>query len=202
MSLFSTCVYFCRIIIKAFMQNHELIRLINLSLQNDKNAFRQIVESHQYMIFALAFRMLGNEEDAKDIAQDTFIRIWTHLSDFNPEKKFSTWIYRITANLCLDKLKRLKFIALDSNDFEVINSLSENFEFELTNKELGGIITALTNELSPKQKLVFTLRYIEELEVEEIIEITGLSAEKIKSNLYVARQTVRKKLANYESTKR
>lgn len=184
------------------MQNHELIRLINLSLQNDKNAFRQIVESHQYMIFALAFRMLGNEEDAKDIAQDTFIRIWTHLSDFNCEKKFSTWIYRITANLCLDKLKRLKFIALDSNDFEVINSLSENFEFELTNKELGEIITALTNELSPKQKLVFTLRYIEELEVEEIIEITGLSAEKIKSNLYVARQTVRKKLENYESTKR
>jgi RNA polymerase sigma-70 factor (ECF subfamily) len=69
------------------MQNQELIRLIKRSLQNDRTAFRQIVKSYQYMIFALTFRMLGNEEDAKDIVQETFIRVWTRLSDYNPEKK-------------------------------------------------------------------------------------------------------------------
>lgn len=187
------------------MQNQELIRLINLSLQNDRKAFRQIVESHQYMIYALAFRMLVNEEDAKDIVQETFIRIWTHLSGFNPENKFTTWMYRITVNLCLDKLKKQKIIPLDINNVAIINSLSDSSEKELTNKELGEIIRTVTNGLSPKQKLVFTLRYIEEFEVDEIKEITGLSAEKIKSNLYVAKQTVSKKVKeflNYESTKR
>ncbi len=179
------------------MQNQELIQLINLSLQNHRKAFRQIVESYQYMIYTLAFRVLGNEEDAKDIVQETFIRLWTHLSDFNPEKKFSTWIYRIAANLCLDKLKKRKYIALDINDLTVMNFESENFEIELSNKELGDVITAITNNLSPKQKLVFTLRYIEELKIEEIKEITGLSADKIKSNLYIAKQNIRKKLENY-----
>lgn len=160
------------------MQNQELIRLIKRSLQNDRTAFRQIVESYQYMIFALAFRMLGNEEDAKDIVQETFIRIWTRLSDYNPEKKFSSWMYKITANLCLDKLKRQKFTTIDIVDVTILNPESESIETELTNKKLGEIITEVTNELSHRQKLIFTLRYIEELEIAEIKEITGLSAEK------------------------
>lgn len=176
------------------MQNQELIRLIKRSMQNDRTAFRQIVESYQYMIFALAFRMLGNEEDAKDIVQETFIRVWTHLSDYNPEKKFSTWMYKITANLCLDKLKRQKITTVDIANVTILNPESESIETELTNKKLGEIITEVTNELSHKQKLIFTLRYIEELEIAEIKEITGLSAEKIKSNLYVAKQTIRKKV--------
>jgi RNA polymerase sigma-70 factor (ECF subfamily) len=74
---------------------------------------------------------------------------------------------------------------------------SDNAEQYLMNSELGEIIQTLTNELTPKQKIVFTLRCLEELEIEEIIQITGMTAEKIKSNLFLARQSIRQKLEKY-----
>jgi RNA polymerase sigma-70 factor (ECF subfamily) len=107
-------------------------------------------------------------------------------------------MYKITANLCLDKLKRQKISTVNISNIRILNPESESIETELTNKKLGEIITKVTNELRHKQNLIFTLRYIEELKIAEIKEITGLSAEKIKSNLYVAKQTIRKKLENYE----
>lgn len=181
----------------SFMENQNVNNLIRLSLKDDRKAFRQIVEAYQNMIFALSFRLLGNEEDAKDCTQESFIRIWLHLKDFNSEQKFSTWAYRIAVNICIDKLKKqnLKTASIDKD--LILNFLIEDPEIQLSNKELSGIIVALTNELSHKQKIVFTLRYLEDLDVEEIKEITGLSAEKIKSNLYLAKQTIRKKLEKY-----
>lgn len=183
------------------MENKNINELIKKSLQNDRNAFRQIVESYQTMIFSLTFRVLGNEEDAKDIVQDTFLKVWIHLKDFNPQQKFTTWIYKIASNLCIDKLKRKRLITTDCYETLLNVVTTENLEEKLTNQELGNIILSLTNELSPKQKIVFTLRYLEDIEVEEIKDITGLSAEKIKSNLYLAKQTIRKKLENIELCK-
>ena len=179
------------------MEKHEINQLIKQSLQSDRNAFRLIVENYQYMIFSLAFRILCNEEDAKDIVQETFIRIWTHLKDFNQNQKFSTWTYRIAVNLCLDKLKKQSVKVFEIDDKLILNLENEDFEEKLTNIEISKIIVALIGELSPKQKIVFTLRYLEELEIEEIKQITGMTSEKIKSNLYVAKQTIRKKLERY-----
>jgi len=180
------------------MDNSTLNDLIQLSKRNDQLAFRKIVECYQSKIYSLAFRLMSNDDDAKDIAQETFMRVWMHLSGFDPERKFSTWIYAIATNLCLDKLKSPKHcyrsVMLDDSLNELISS--ENVEQNLINSELSSIILALTNDLTNKQKIVFTLRDIEELEVEEIIQITGLSANKIKSNLFLARQAIRNKLKN------
>lgn len=181
------------------MDHYLLQELIKLSLQNDRNAFRKIVEGHQSMLFSLAFRMLGNEEDAKDIVQEIFIRIWTNLSKYKPEQKFTTWIYSIATNLCLDKLKsdKRKLRLNDQEDALKLLLSNDDGERTLLNNELGAIIEALTNELSPKQRMVFTLRYLEDIEMDEMVKITGLSAEKIKSNLYLARQSIGRKLKNY-----
>jgi RNA polymerase sigma-70 factor, ECF subfamily len=179
------------------MENQDINQLIELSLCDDRKAFRQIVESHQYMIYSLAFRVLGNEEDAKDIVQDSFLRIWLNLKNFDMNQKFSTWAYRIASNLCIDKLRKQKIKTTTFNHSSTANIESDDFEKHISDKELGEIILSLTEELSPKQKIVFTLRYLEEIEVEEIKKITGLSNEKIKSNLYVARQTIRKKIEKY-----
>jgi RNA polymerase sigma-70 factor (ECF subfamily) len=140
-----------------------------------------------------------NEEEAKDIVQETFIKVWLNLASYNVEKKFSTWIYAIAAHLCLDRLKSKKsHYPVESIDKALNNFVTvENVEQKLINAELGNIILALTNELTPKQKIVFTLRCLEELEIEEIIQITGMTAGKIKSNLFLARQTIRQKLEKY-----
>jgi len=181
------------------MDEQILNNLIERSKLNDQKAFRSIVENYQYMVYSLSFRLLCNEEEAKDIVQETFIRIWMNLSSFRTDKKFSTWIYTIASNLCLDRLKSSKH-NLQNNvvNEALINMISsDNAEQDLINSELQTIISTLTNELTPKQKNVFILRCIEELEIEEIIQITGMTAGKIKSNLFLARQTIRQKLEKY-----
>lgn len=181
------------------MDNQSLINLIERSKKNDQRAFRTIVENYQYMAYSLAFRLLGNEDDAKDLVQETFIRIWTKLPSYQNDKKFSTWMYSIATNLCLDKLKSSKQKMKPESIDNVLNCLisTENSDNKLLNTELGYIIQNFTNELTPKQKIVFTLRCIEELEIDEVIQITGMTAAKIKSNLFLARQSIQHKLEKY-----
>jgi RNA polymerase sigma-70 factor (ECF subfamily) len=184
------------------MQQDEVNNLIFRSRQNDQAAFREIVEAHQHLVYSLAFRLLYNDEDAQDIVQETFIKVWKHLLDFNIEMKFTTWLYKIATNSCYDRIKVLKrsnnhTFSFDLEKAVLLNQPSlENLETDLINSELAQIIKQLTNDLPPKQKLVFTLRDLEGLEIDEITEITGLSAKKVKSNIYCARQFIREKLEN------
>ncbi|MDP4238082.1 MAG: RNA polymerase sigma factor [Bacteroidota bacterium] len=181
------------------MNESALNELIALSKRNDDKAFRKIVEDYHAMVYSLAFRILCNEEDAKDLVQETFIKVWINLSGYQPDRKFSTWLYTIATNLCLDKLKSVEHRFQYNTQDETLKELvsSDNAEQTIINSELGEIIYALTNELTPKQKIVFTLRSLEELEIAEIVQITGLSPTKIKSNLFLARQAIRKKLEKY-----
>lgn len=181
------------------MDKHTLDDLIIRCKQNDEKSFRKIVEEYQYMIYSLSFRLLCNEEDAHDIVQETFIKIWLNVTSFDTDKKFSTWIYKIATNLCLDKLKSNSKKILSENTDYYLNEIisSENIEQKIIDNELGSIISALTNSLTPKQRIVFTLTDLEGLEVNEIVQITGLTANEIKSNLFLARKTIRKLLEKY-----
>jgi RNA polymerase sigma-70 factor (ECF subfamily) len=176
----------------------DLNQLIDRSLQNDGNAFRQLVESHQSMVYTLAFRLLCNEEDARDAVQETFIRAWSNLKHFDTKRKFSTWLYAIATNHCYDRLQVARRFGR-SQPLEVVESLlsTENIEKKLLDAELGSLIAALTEELSPKQKIVFTLSDLEDLPTGEIVQITGMTAAQIKSNLFLARQLLRTKLKTY-----
>jgi RNA polymerase sigma-70 factor (ECF subfamily) len=183
------------------MQQSAITELVIQSLQGNVQAFKKLVETHQALVYSLAFRILCNEDEAKDIVQETFIRVWRHLNRYNAEMKFTTWLFAIASNLCYDRLRALKrkaiFHSIGKVNLYHFNFQSpENIELNIINSELAKIIMALTHEMTPKQKLVFTLRDLEGLEVDEIITITGLTAEKIKSNLYLARQFIRKKLEN------
>lgn len=179
------------------MDISELNDWIEASKRKDGEAFRIIVESYQSMIYSLSFRLLCDEEEAKDTVQETFIRVWMNLHRYRPKKKFSTWIYAIATNLCYDKLKASKrhsrTVSIDERLQDFVSS--ENMEQNFINKELINLIMGLTDSLTPKQKIVFTLRDLEALEVEEVIQITGMSAQKIKSNLFLARQAIRLKLS-------
>ena len=180
------------------MDQNTLNELITQSKHNDGNAFRQLVESHQSMIYSLAYRLLCNEEDARDAVQETFIKVWLKLSSFDTSRKFSTWVYAIATNLCYDKLKSGKHFSncLPAETFNEVLS-DDDVEKKMIDTELGALIATLTSELTPKQKIIFTLSDLEDLETEEIVQITGMTASQIKSNLFLARQALRTKLKNY-----
>jgi RNA polymerase sigma-70 factor (ECF subfamily) len=178
------------------MQN--MSDLLKQCRQHDAYAFRKLVEMHQPMVYSFAFRMLCNEEDARDAVQDTFIRVWKNMDKYNPEQKFTTWLFAIASNLCCDKIRSSKR-KLNAEEDEILSFLSteENLEETAIRSDLARVIGVLTDNLTPKQKLVFTLRDLEGFEPEEVERITGMTAGKIKSNLYLARQSIRKMLEKY-----
>ncbi len=183
------------------------IRDILLASQNgDTGAFEKLVKTYQGYAFSLAWRFLGNEEDAQDVVQETFIRVWKHLSAFDYRCKFTTWMYRIVTNLCLDRVKSLKRKEkiLSSNPMDSSENLWENVteDIDLEDKnikeELAGIITGLAAELTPRQRAVFVLRDLQDVSIAEAAKILGISKSSVKSNLCHARQNIRKRLEQLE----
>lgn len=175
----------------------QIEECVKLCRAGDAKAFEAIVIEYHQLVFTLAFRLLGNEEDAKDIMQDVFIKVWQNIGKYNEKYRFSTWIYRITCNVCYDKLRadsKRSYNKLEQ--YTLISSLAT--DAPLHNKELGELILKATEGLTPKQKLVFTLRELEELEISEISQITGMSSAKIRSNLYLARKHIQDKLKDYD----
>ncbi|MEN8121910.1 MAG: RNA polymerase sigma factor [Bacteroidota bacterium] len=179
------------------MNKEQLEIIISKCIKGDKLAFRDLMVYYSDYVFALAFRILNHEEDAKDIVQESFIKIWQNINRYRKEIKFTTWIYKITVNLCFDKLKTKKRKPLVfNNELEFSNQalLDADIEIKLNNKQIAAVIKKLAENLTPKQKVVFVLNDIEQIEPQEIVKITGLNKGQIKSNLYYARQQIRKKL--------
>ena len=160
----------------------------------NKEAFRWVVQQHQRLVFSLGLKMLADEEEAKDVVQETFIRVWQHIGDFDPQKPFTTWLYTIASRLCLDRLKQMRRILPLPEDERVLHRFANDEQQTLENNEWVSIVRMLADDLSPKQKLVFTLCQMEGLPSSEVEQITGLDAKQVKSNLYVARQTIREHL--------
>lgn len=168
----------------------------------DRDAFRIVVERYQGYAFALAFRLVNEEEEAKDIVQESFIRVWNNLRRYNPAVKFTTWLYTIVTNLCYDSIrsrKRKRTTVFDTIDLSVLDNIAsaENPERILTNRELGDVIRMLTKELPPKQKLVFVLRDMQGLNILEVCDILQLSESSVKTNLVYARRFLCARLEQY-----
>jgi RNA polymerase sigma-70 factor, ECF subfamily len=189
------------------MQNSKTIKkleeLIAEAKNGDVHAFRKIVNGYQSYAYAIAFRFLCDEDDAEDIVQESFIRIWNHLQNFDSRMKFTTWMYKIVVNLCYDKAKSNKrrmslFARLNDNSSQDDYIESANIERELTDKETIALIKQIADGLSEKQRMIFLLRDIQDLTIEEVAVITGMSDSAIKTNLFFARQNIKKKLARLE----
>lgn len=169
--------------------------IITQCQQGDTQAFRQVVERYQAMLLTLGIKMLGDEEDAKDLVQDTFLRAWERIAKFDPRYSLSTWLYTIASRLCLDRIRHQHLAPLPADEQVLRRYMTDdNAHRQLENNEIASLVRLLADQLGAKQRLVFTLSCLEGRDNQEIEQITGLSARQVKSNLYAARQTVKEQL--------
>ena len=159
-----------------------------------------LVSNCQRFAFSLALRLVGNRTDAEDILQEVFIRVWKHLPSYRKEVKFTTWLYTIVTNRCLDHLKsRHRKNARLYDGWEDHPGLTdhETTDQQLLHEEFRAVVSAMAEVLTPKQRAVFVLRDLEELPVEEVCIILSMSAGNVKSNLYHARVRMSELIKRY-----
>lgn len=173
----------------------------------DPGAFDALVVLYTERVFAVAFRMLGDRAEAEDLTQEVFVTLHGALPGFRGESKLSTWIYRITKNRCLNRLKFLKrrrvgeladiddpVVARGCLDPATLGSGAQDPHRKLHNDELGSLIERSLLTLPEEQRELVVLRDLEDLSYEEIVDITGLPLGTVKSRLHRARQALAKTL--------
>src|SRR5271166_4085373 len=175
--------------------------------EGDAKAFSELVRRYENKIFRLAMHITQNREDAEDVLQETFMKAYEHLDQFQGNSKFYTWIVRIAVNQALMKLRRRKTDksvsldeTIDTGEDTIVREIAawdEDPEQRFSREELGGILDTAVQSLEPPYRSVFVLRDIEELSTEETADALGLSIPAVKSRLLRARLQLREKLTRY-----
>ncbi len=182
------------------MQDDPDALLIDRFRNGDQEAFDELVRRYQKQIYYLAFRMTGNREDAEDIAQDTFIRVYGALGDFRGESSFYTWIYRIAVNLSINhhyKSKIRKFVSFDGL-MEILRSPSPAPDSGVEGEQVDSIVKKALEKFPAKQKMIFILRQYENLSFPEIAELTDRTTGSVKANYFHAVRKLRKALKDLD----
>ncbi|KIL51785.1 RNA polymerase sigma factor SigW [Jeotgalibacillus soli] len=182
----------------------ELVKKrIKQVLKGDQNAFGEIVEIYKDKVFHVCFRMLGNRQEAEDISQDAFIRAYINIHTFDIDRKFSTWLYRIATNLCIDRIRKKKpdyYLDAEVTGTEGLTMYSQIPvderlpEEEVESMELQDTIQKEISKLPDKYRSVIVLKYIEELSLKEISEILDLPLGTVKTRIHRGREALRKQL--------
>lgn len=177
--------------------------LVQRARKGDQEAFAALVAEHQRYVYNLALRVLRNEEDALDLTQETFVRAWVALPNFRGQSQFRTWLYRITTNLCYNRLPGLRRTLRDLGD-DVIAELPET-DVNLDNpargvedRELRAYLHRAIDDLDEKYRLLISLRYHGELSYEEIAATLDLPLGAVKTGLFRARDQLRRALKAYQ----
>jgi RNA polymerase sigma-70 factor (ECF subfamily) len=181
--------------------------LVAQAREGDTRAFGELVRRYEGKIFRLAQHVTQNREDAEDVLQETFMKAYEHLDQFQGNSKFYTWIVRIAVNQALMKLRRRKTDksvsldeTIDTGEDTIVREIAawdEDPEQKFSREELGDILDTAIQSLEPPYRSVFVLRDIEELSTEETAEALDLSVPAVKSRLLRARLQLREKLTRY-----
>ncbi|MBL4904986.1 MAG: RNA polymerase sigma factor [Flavobacteriaceae bacterium] len=164
---------------------------IEKTLNGDANAYAFLVERYKNMVFTLAIKMTKSREDAEEISQDSFIKAYRYLPKFKGDSKFSTWLYKISYNTCLDSIKKNAYL----RNQVVIDEITENQIVSLENildgiekEERAVVINNCLDQLAEDEKAVLVFFYFKELSLKEIVEITSISEANVKVKLHRARK--------------
>lgn len=175
----------------------EDLELLGKFKKGDQHAFEFLVRKYKITVFNTIYSIIGNTQEADDIAQEVFLKVYTKAGSFKGESSFSTWLYRITVNKCIDELRKRnnKIISYETEFGEeeklklkdVLASKEADITEELRQKELQDIIQKAMNSLPEKDRIILTLKEIEGLSYNEISQIMKISLAKVKIWLFRAR---------------
>lgn len=188
------------------MVNLEEKALVERIRNGDEFGFELLVKEHTGKVVGLAWRLVGNREDAEDLAQEAFLRLHRSLPDFRGDSLISTWLYRTTTRLAIDylrreRIKRRVFFFRQDNDapdpVELASDPLQNPGRELQSQEAMRSLRKSLQKLSLRQQVIFTLRHYEGLPLKEIADNLGLKTGTVKAHLHRAVTQVRKDLAGY-----
>ncbi len=178
--------------------------LIIKAQNGDSMAFEELIYRYDKMVLRIAIKFTGDSDDAKDIYQEVFIRVFKALSSFQFKSEFSTWLFRITSNTCISfkrKYDKTKYVSLnDENNSGDIATIPENSDLSPDNlavtSEFGNMIKEALDTLSPNQKMSFLLKHYEGYKIREIAEIMSCKEGTIKKYLFEAVRRLKMKLEN------
>lgn len=181
------------------MQNED-IELVRRVLTGDKTAFRSLVERYQNYVFSVAVTITKNREEAEEVAQDVFVKVFKQLGSFQQRSQFSTWLYTIAYRTSLDHVrrKRLQTEPIEREDGQAIpiaDDLAGGPAGQLQQHDLQDLLQAALKQLEPADAALLRLYYFKERSVREITEITGLSASNVKTRLFRLRNQLKEVLS-------
>ena len=173
--------------------NKDLFYIYQIK-QGDITVFSELIEKYKDMAFNIAFQICKNTEDAEEVVQDSFVKVYKSLNDFKGNSKFSTWLYSIVYRTAISKIRKKQITTVDIDEhYNSIGDTQEQLSL-LKNKEQKKYIEYALNYLSAEDRTIITLYYLESNSISEISQIIGMNDNNIKIRLYRARKLMYSKL--------
>lgn len=196
-------------------ENQSEERLIEACRHGDREAFRQLFEAHKDRVWSIALHFVGDEAAARDITQQVFLKLFTAIAQFRSESGFTTWLYRLVVNACMDEQRRRRrFLSFDffrhgddgsdgmnEMDRQMASQFERGFkqmeqEDHQAQLEISTAVRAAVKELKPKLRMAILLKYFEGLSYEEMAHALGCSPGTVASRLNRGHQELARKLAH------
>jgi RNA polymerase sigma-70 factor (ECF subfamily) len=171
-------------------------QLVEQIRQGDDGAFEMLVRRKTSKVYGLCYRVIGNGEDAKDISQLVFLKLWENLEKYDATYAFDTWLYRMVTNVAIDfmRSKQSRDNAVNSNLRLVKTSIDPEQTVTVARKEVASVFNAVSNVLSPKQKTIFVMSEMEDLRSSEIAKVLGCRESTVRNHLFNARKLMQTQL--------
>lgn len=188
------------------VDEHALIRAAQ---RGEPDAFEHLVRTYDQQVLRMAFNLLHSQEDARDVYQEVFLRVYRNLSKFRFDCSFSTWLYRIVANLCLDQIRKRKVRREEAQSIDTTAGEIDRFQFvpeqradvdpqrQLLSAEVKARIEDVLEQLTPRERLVFEMRHFQGMRLRAIGESLGVTEEAAKNCLFRATQKMRAALGEF-----
>lgn len=182
-------------------------QLIEKMKTGDRTAFREVVEKYKRKVYYLALDLIGNHDDAEDLSQEVFIKVFKSVSNFKGDSKFSTWIHRVTINTYIDHTRSQKMMTTSLPDyFSEDNHETESFsgkdhyknpELVTEGNQIQIHVQQALEKLTPREKTIFVMRHYQELQNKEISEILNITEGTVKTLMFRAVQKLQQHLSFY-----
>jgi RNA polymerase sigma-70 factor (ECF subfamily) len=171
-------------------------QLVETIRAGDPGAFEVLVRRKTSKVYSLCYRIIGNAEDAKDISQLVFIKLWENLEKYDPQYAFDTWLYRMVTNVAIDFMrnKQSRDNAVNSNLRLVKTSFDAEQGVVIQRKEVESVFNAVSSCLSPKQKTIFVMNQMDDMPSSEIAKVLGCRESTVRNHLFNARKLMQLQL--------